>query len=197
MSKVKISIIYYSQTGHNYQMALWAKEAAEQAGAEVRLKKVEEYLDTTDANPGWQKYLDDSKDVELASTDDLVWADALLFSSPVRFGNVAGQMKKFLDAQGGSWSEGKLANKFVSAMSSAQNPNGGQESVIKSIYTTMMHWGSIIVPIGYTDESVFTQGGNPYGASGTATREGFANDLEATVKHQAKRLVEISSKFLA
>ncbi len=177
-------------------MAKWTKEAAEEAGAEVRLKKVEEYLDTTDANPGWQKYLDESKDVEVAETDDLIWADALLFSSPVRFGNVAGQMKKFFDAQGGPWSEGKLANKFVSAMSSAQNPNGGQEAVVKAIYTNVMHWGSIIVPIGYTDDSVYAQGGNPYGASGTATREGFANDLEAAVKHQAKRLVEITSKSL-
>ena len=128
MSNVKLSIIYYSQTGHNFQMAQWAKEAAEAAGAEVRLRKVEELLDTAGAkdNPGWAKYLEDSKDVEVATSDDLIWADAVLFSAPTRFGDMAAQMKFFLDGQGGPWSEGKLANKYVSAMSSAQNSNDGQ-----------------------------------------------------------------------
>ena len=192
MSNVKLSIIYYSQTGHNFQMAQWAKEAAEAAGAEVRLRKVEELLDTAGAkdNPGWAKYLEDSKDVEVATSDDLIWADAVLFSAPTRFGDMAAQMKFFLDGQGGPWSEGKLANKYVSAMSSAQNNNGGQEQTIHAIYTVMMHWGAIIVPVGYTDDSVFASGGNPYGTTGTATREGFANDIEGAVRHQAKRLVE-------
>ena len=119
MEKVKLAIVYYSQTGHNYQMALWAKEAAEAAGAEVRLRKVKELLDFSNMNPGWEKYLEDSKDVEEASSDDLIWADAILFSTPTRFGGVAFQMKSFIDAQGGPWSEGKFTNKFVSAMSSA------------------------------------------------------------------------------
>lgn len=196
MNQVKLAIVYYSQTGHNFTMAKWAKEAAEAAGAEVRLVKTAEYMDTSEANPGWKKYLEDSKDIPEASTDDLVWADAILFSSPTRFGNIAGQMKKFFDEQGGAWAEGKLTNKYVSAMASAQNANGGQEGTIKAIYTTIAHWGGIIVPIGYTDDSVYAQGGNPYGASGTATREGFANDLEAAVKHQAKRLVEVTAKSL-
>lgn len=195
MAQVKLSIIYYSQTGHNYQMALWAKEAAEAAGAEVRLRKVEELMDTAGAaeNEGWKKYLDDSKDVQVASSDDLVWADAVLFSAPTRFGVMAAQMKFFFDQQGGPWAEGKLANKFVSAMSSAQNNNGGQEKTVHSIYTVMMHWGAIIVPSGYTDGSVFAAGGNPYGTTGTATREGFANDIEGAVRHQAKRLVETAA----
>lgn len=194
----KLAIVYYSQTGHNYQMALWAKKAAEAAGAEVRLRKVKELLEIPDdPNPGWKKYLEDSKDVEEATTDDLIWADAILFSAPTRFGNVAAQMKFFFDQQGGAWAEGKLANKLVSAMSSAQNNNGGQEATVKSIYTSMMHWGAIIVPTGYTSDVIYKSGGNPYGTTGTSTNEGFANDLEDSVKFQAERLVEITKRFIS
>lgn len=196
MNNVKLTIVYYSMTGHNFQMAKWAKEAAEAAGAEVRLRKVKELMDTAGAadNPGWSKYLEDSKNVEEATSDDLIWADAILFSAPTRYGIMAAQMKFFIDQQGGPWSEGKFVNKYVSAMSSSQNVNGGQEQTVHSIYTTMMHWGAIIVPVGYTDDSVYTAGGNPYGTTGTATREGFGNDLEAAVRWQAKRLVEVTSK---
>lgn len=196
MRKVKLAIIYYSQTGHNFTMAKWAKEAAEKAGAEVRLKKVEEYLDTKDANPGWEKYLEESKDIEIASSDDILWADAILLSSPTRFGNMSGQMKKFLDNQGGIWAKGETINKFVSAMTSAQNNNGGQEATILGMYYSMMHWGAIIVPPGYSDDSIFKAGGNPYGTSGTAVRDGFTNDIEDAVKYQATRLVEVTENSL-
>lgn len=195
MDKTKLLIVYYSQTGHNFQMAKWAQAAAEEAGAEVRLRKVKELLDTSDPNPAWKKYLEDSKDIEEATSEDLDWADAVLISSPTRFGGIASQMKFFLDQQGGMWAQGKLANKAVSAMSSAQNNNGGQEQTIRAIYTDAMHWGAIIVPTGYTDSSIFKAGGNPYGTSGTATNDGFANDLEAAVKHQAVRLVEVATKL--
>lgn len=194
---VKLAIIYYSQTGHNFQMAQWAQAAAEEAGAEVRLLKVEELMDTSDPNPAWAKYLEDSKDVPVATTDDLIWADAILFSSPTRFGNVAAQMKYFFDQQGGAWAQGKLADKVVSAMSSAQNNNGGQEATVKALYTSLMHWGAILVPPGYTNDVIYKAGGNPYGTSGTATNDGFANDLEDAVKHQAQRLVKTTEKFLA
>ncbi|NVF12001.1 NAD(P)H:quinone oxidoreductase [Anaerococcus sp. AGMB00486] len=195
---MKLAIIYYSQTGHNFQMAKWAKEEAEKNGAEVRLLKVKETLDEslTENNPAWKKYLDESKYIEEATSDDLIWADAILFSTPTRFGNVASQLKAFIDAQGGIWAQGKLINKVVSAMSSAQNNNGGQEGTIKAIYTTAAHWGAIILPIGYTADEVYTQGGNPYGASGTATNDGFANDLEGAVRVQAKRVVDVTSKLV-
>lgn len=195
MKDLNLLIVYYSQTGHNFQMAKWAKEAAEEKGANVRIRKVEELMDTSDPNPGWKKYLEESKDIKIATGNDLVWADAIIFSSPTRFGNVAAQMKYFLDQQGGLWAEGKLTNKVVTAMSSAQNVNGGQEKTVNALYTTMMHWGAIIVPVGYTDDSIYTAGGNPYGTTGTATRDGFANDLEDAVKHQAIRLLEVAKKL--
>lgn len=138
-------------------------------------------------------HADATKDVPIATGEDLVWADAIIFSTPTRFGNVASQMKQFLDRQGGLWAEGKLMNKVVSAMSSAQNPHGGQEATIKALYTTMMHWGAIIVAPGYTDSSIFAGGGNPYGTSVTVDQDGkMIEDVKEAVKYQAKRTIEVA-----
>lgn len=107
-------------------------------------------------------------------------------------------MKAFLDSLGGVWAEGKLANKYVTAFTSAQNNNGGQEETIRALYTTTMHWGSIIVPTGYTDPSIYKQGGNPYGVSATqdaqSQNEKTVNDVLDAVEHQTKRLLTIASK---
>lgn len=195
MDKVKVAIIYYSATGNNYQMAQWAKEAAEELGAEVRLRKVQELApeEAISKNPLWKKHYDETKDIQVATSEDLDWADAVILSTPTRFGNVASQMKQFLDLQGGLWAQGKLVNKVVSAMSSAQNANGGQEATILALYKTMCHWGAIIVPPGYTDVSIFKAGGNPYGTSVTVDQEGkMVEDVEEAVKHQAKRTVTVA-----
>ncbi|MCI5839239.1 MAG: NAD(P)H-dependent oxidoreductase [Peptoniphilaceae bacterium] len=194
---IKLAIIYYSQTGHNLQMAKWAKEAAEELNCEVRVRKVHEYKEVTEENdnPGWQKTRELEKDIKEATLDDIEWADAILFSTATRFGNMAFQLKAFLDSTGSLWGKGKTVNKVVSAMSTAQNVNGGVESAIQEIYRSMMHWGAIIVPIGYADKSVFDQGGNPYGASGNATFTSFTNEVEPAVKFQTKRLVQIAEKI--
>ncbi len=102
----------------------------------------------------------------------------------------ASQFRAFIDTTGGLWGQGKLVNKVVSAMSSAQNSHGGQEATVLSIYKTMAHWGAIIVPPGYTDPVQFASGGNPYGVSATAGEDGIVEDIEEAVKHQAKRTVE-------
>ncbi len=196
MEKVKLAVIYYSSTGTNYQLATWAAEAAEEAGAEVRVLKVPELAPEAaiNSNPAWKAHYDATKDVPVASSSDLEWADAYIFSVPTRFGNVASQMKQFLDIQGGLWAEGKLMNKVVSAMSSAQNPHGGQEATILSLYTTMAHWGAIIVPLGYTNPVIFKAGGNPYGTSVTQGQDGkMIEDVKDAVYHQAKRTVEVAS----
>ena len=200
MEKVKLSIIYYSSTGINYQLATWAKEAATEAGAEVRLVKVPELAPESAIaqNPAWKAHYEATKDVKEATSDDIEWADAIIFSTPTRFGNVASQMKQFIDMQGGLWSAGKTTNKVVSAMSSASNPHGGQEATVLSLYTSLMHWGAIIVPPGYTDDSAFVSGGNPYGVSVTQDQNGkMVEDVEAAVKHQAKRTIEIAKKIKA
>lgn len=194
MKNTKLTIVYYSMTGTNFQLATWAKEAAEEMGAQVRMVKVQELApkEAMQNNPAWLAQVEKEKDVKEATSDDLLWADAIIFSSPTRFGNVTSQIKQFMDLQGGVWAAGKLADKVVSAMSSAQNPHGGQEQTIQAIYTTMMHWGAIIVAPGYTDSSVFLAGGNPYGTSVTAGPDGMVEDVEAAVKHQARRTVSVA-----
>lgn len=195
MSKIKLAVIYYSSTGTNYQLAQWAKEGAEAAGAEVKLLKVAELApqEAINSNPAWKAHVEATQDVPTASSSDLEWADAIIFSVPTRFGNVPSQMKQFLDIQGGLWAQGKLANKVVSAMSSASNPHGGQEATILSLYTTMYHWGAIVAAPGYTDQVIFGSGGNPYGTSVTQGQDGkMVEDVRGAVEHQAKRTVQVA-----
>jgi NAD(P)H dehydrogenase (quinone) len=180
VTNVKLAVIYYSMGGTNYQLSKWAEEGAKEAGAEVKVLKVPELVDAT-------------KDVPEVKLDDLEWADAIIFSVPTRFGNMPAQMKQFLDTTGGLWFNGKLVNKVVSAMSSAQNPHGGQEATILSLYTTMYHWGALVAAPGYTDPVIFGSGGNPYGTSVTVGQDGkMIEDVQATVKHQAKRTVTVA-----
>ena len=195
MSNVKLAIIYYSSTGTNYKMAKWAEEAAKEAGAEVKVVKVPELApqEAIQSNPAWKAHIEATKDVPTATLDDLEWADAIIFSMPTRYGNVPSQLKQFLDTTGGLWFHGKLANKVVSAMASAANSHGGQEQTILQLYTTMYHWGAIIAAPGYTDPSIFAAGGNPYGTSVTIDQDGnMKEDVEAAVKHQAKRTVQVA-----
>ncbi|NNV06732.1 NAD(P)H:quinone oxidoreductase [Geobacillus sp. C56-T2] len=192
---VKLAIIYYSSTGTNYRLARWAEEAANEAGAEVKVLKVPELApeEAIATNPAWKAHIEETKDVPTATPADLEWADAIIFSTPTRFGNVAAQMKQFLDTTGGLWAQGKLINKVVSAMSSAQNPHGGQEQTILQLYTTMYHWGAIIAAPGYTDPVIFAAGGNPYGTSVTVDQNGnMVENVEAAVKHQTRRTLQVA-----
>src|SRR5690625_4931111 len=195
MENVNLAVIFYSMGGTNVQMSKWAKEGAEAAGANVRLLKAEELApkEVIEGNDVWKNTVDATKDIPVATSDDIVWADAIIFSTPTRFGTMASQMKQFIDLQGGIWAEGKTVNKVVSAMSSAQNPNGGQEATILSLYTSMLHWGAIIASPGYTDPVLFGAGGNPYGVSVTVDQEGkMVEDVEDAVKHQATRTVNVA-----
>ncbi|WP_042143209.1 NAD(P)H:quinone oxidoreductase [Paucisalibacillus sp. EB02] len=197
MIMVKLAVIYYSSTGTNYQLAKWAEEAGKDAGAEVKVVKVPELAPEAAiaSNPAWKEHVDATKDVPVATSEDIEWADAIIFSVPTRFGNVASQMKQFLDTQGGLWATGKTVNKVVSAMTSAQNSHGGQEATVLALYTSMMHWGAIIVPPGYTDPLLMAAGGNPYGTSVTQGQDGkMIEDVQAAVKHQTKRTLEVAQK---
>ncbi|MFS0781946.1 NAD(P)H:quinone oxidoreductase [Bacillus sp. 1P06AnD] len=195
MENVKVAVIYYSSTGTNHKMAEWAAEAAKETGAEVKLVKIPELAPDVaiDSNPAWRTHVDATQHVPEATLADLEWADAYIFSIPTRFGNVPGQVKQFIDTAGGLWAQGKTVNKVVSAMSSAQNAHGGQEQTILALYTTMHHWGAIVVAPGYADPSTFAAGGNPYGTSVTVPAPGEMNeDAEAAVKFQAKRTATVA-----
>ena len=194
MSTVNLAVIYYSSTGTNYQLSQWAAEAAKEAGAEVRILKVAETAPESaiSSNPAWKAHHEATKDVQTVSLDDLDWADAYIFSVPTRYGVMPAQMKQFLDTTGGLWFNGKLANKVVSAMTSAQNPHGGQEATLLSLYTMMFHWGAIIACPGYTDKVIFGAGGNPYGTSVTADGTALKEEARLAVHHQAKRTAMVA-----
>lgn len=195
MSNVKLAVNFYSMGGTNYQLAKWAEEGAKEAGAEVKVLKVQELAPESviEGNEVWKGTVEATKDVPVATSADVEWADAIIFSVPTRFGNMPSQMKQFLDTQGGLWATGKTVNKVVSAMTSAQNPHGGQEATLLSLYTSMMHWGAIIATPGYTDPVIFGAGGNPYGTSVTVGQDGkMIEDVQAAVKHQAKRTVNVA-----
>ena len=122
------------------------------------------------------------------------WANAFLFSAPTRFGVQASQMRAFIDTLGPVWAKGGLANKPISAMTSAQNAHGGQEQTLMSFYVTAIHWGGIVVAPGYTDPAIFKTGGNPYGYSHTQGQP-FTDEAKASIGHQAARLVDYARKL--
>lgn len=189
-----IAVMYYSMTGTNYQLATWAKEAAEEAGATVKLLKIPELAPQSviDNNPAWKAHVENTKHIPEATLDDLEWADGLIFSLAARYGSVPSQFKQFVDTTGGLWAQGKLANKVVSAMTSAQNAHGGQEATILGVYTMMYHWGAIVAAPGYTDPVLFGAGGNPYGTSVSVGKDGMKEDVEGAVRYQAKRTVAVT-----
>jgi NAD(P)H dehydrogenase (quinone) len=197
MSTVKLAVIYYSTYGTNYQMAQTAAEAARDVGAEVRLLRVRETApaEVVAGQEPWKAQQERTADIPAPTNDDMEWANAYLFSAPTRYGVSASQLRAFIDSLGPLWQKGSLSNKAVSAMTSASNPHGGQETTLMGLYTTMMHWGAIIVPPGYTDPSIFKAGGNPYGTSVTAGAEPISEDVKEAIRFQARRLVQIAEKL--
>lgn len=200
----KIAVIYYSMTGHSYQVAQAFVEGAQAAGAEVRLRKVKELApdQVVATNAGWQSHATATEHVQEATLEDLDWADGYIFGSPVRYGMIAAQLKQFIDSTGPLWAQGKLANKVVSAFTGAMNVHGGQEAALLGFYNTFYHWGSIIVPIGYTDPVVYPAGGNPYGVSYTAPMgsTGPSEEVKAAARYHGARMAryaEVVSSNLA
>ncbi|MFI2663784.1 NAD(P)H:quinone oxidoreductase [Micromonospora carbonacea] len=194
--RIKVAVIYYSATGITYQMAQSACEAAGEAGAEVRLRKVRELApdEAIRSNSGWQAHRLETQDVMEAEPDDLSWADVVILGSPTRYGMVAAQLKQFIDTTGPLWARGALADKVYSAFTSTATSHGGQESTLLSLLTVFYHWGGVVVTPGYTDPSQFVAG-NPYGASHTSNNGEVPPDhvaLAATAL-TAKRAVQIGT----
>ncbi|ORB86222.1 NAD(P)H:quinone oxidoreductase, type IV [Mycobacterium kansasii] len=195
----KLAVIYYSATGHGTTMAQRVAAAAEAAGAEVRVRPVAETRDPASFahNPAWTANYQATKDLPAATGADIVWADAVIFGSPTRFGCVAAQLRDFLDSLGGLWAEGKLADKVYAAFTSSNTLHGGQETTLLTLYVTLMHFGGIIVPPGYTDPLKFVDG-NPYGASLVSTHGNIHEFDESTVNaldHLARRVVEVAGRL--
>jgi NAD(P)H dehydrogenase (quinone) len=191
----KVAVIYYSATGSVHRLAQAIGDGAASQGAEVRVRQVAELApaDAIASNPEWQAHYDATKDQPVATLDDLAWADAYVLGSPTRFGNVAAQLKQFIDTAGGLWMEGALAGKVASSFTSAMNVNGGQETTLLAINNVFYHWGSVIVPPGYADPRVFASGGNPYGISSS----GAPTDADiASAVFQGERVAQVAAKLL-
>lgn len=191
----KITVVFYSTYGTNHGIAMHAAEVAREAGADVRLRRCAETAprEVVDGQDAWREQLEDMQDIPEATPEDMEWADGYFISVPTRFGVPASQFRAFVDTLGPKWQSGALANKAITATTSAQNVHGGQETTLQSIYITAMHWGAIIVPPGYVDDIKFEDGGNPYGYS---CQPGPLDETgKKSVAYQTKRLVDFAGKI--
>ncbi|MEU1885988.1 NAD(P)H:quinone oxidoreductase [Micromonospora rifamycinica] len=197
MSQINLAVVYYSATGAGTEIAGEMSRAATEAGAEVRVRKVAELAPPAaiEANPAWAAHHAATADVPAPGFDDLEWADAVIFGSPTRFGNIASQLKQFFDTLSPLWVQGKLAGKVYSGFTSAATRHGGHESTLLAMYNTIHHFGGIIVPPGYTDPVKFVDG-NPYGTSHHVSNGSEAasvdTDTRNAARHQAERVVTIA-----
>ncbi len=167
MPSPKILIAFYSRSGVTEQLALAIADGAREAGGEVRLRRAREVVgpEVMTQAPGWADSAQSmNAKYEAPTEDDAEWADAIIFGTPTRFGNMSSELKAYIDGLGGLWFQGKLNGKAGSAFASTSTPHGGNESTLLSIYNPLAHLGLIIVPLGYADPAMFA-GGTPYGAT--------------------------------
>lgn len=195
----KILVLYYSMYGHIETMAKSVADGARRVeGTEVTIKRVPETMnDEAFRNAGGKA----DQAAPVASPQELGDYDAIIIGTPTRFGNMAGQMRTFLDQTGGLWAKGALAGKIASVFTST-GTGGGQEMTITSTWTTLAHHGMIIVPIGYTDPALFdvsqVGGGTPYGASTIAGGDGSRQPDERELgiaANQGEHVAKIAVKL--
>lgn len=201
---MKVLIVYHSLYGHIQHMAEAVAEGVREVpGAEVVLRRVPETLSAEVlAAMGATESQKQLASVPVATPAELAEADAIIFGTPTRFGNMSGQMRSFLDATGGLWAKGALIGKVGSVFASSATQHGGQESTILSFHTTLLHHGMVIVGLPYSFQGQTTtdelSGGSPYGATtivgGTGARMPSANEL-AGAKFQGKHVATIAAKL--
>lgn len=196
----KLSVIYYSSTGTVHAMAQRVAAAGEKAGAEVRLRQVAETAppEAIASNPAWGQHVDGTKDEPKATADDVVWADAVIFGTPTRFGNVTAQLKQFIDTLGPQWFQNQLSDKVYAGITAASTAHGGQETTLLALYNAVYHFGGIIVPPGYTDPLKFADG-NPYGVGHVSGQGDIPLDDTdfAALDHLAARVVKFAGLIAA
>jgi NAD(P)H dehydrogenase (quinone) len=197
----KVLVLYYSSYGHIETMANAIAEGARSAGASVDIKRVPELVPVEVAQKSHFK-IDQAAPV--AAVDDLSAYDAIIVGTPTRFGNMAAQMKNFLDQTGGLWATGKLVGKVGSVFTSTATQHGGQESTILSTQTVLLHHGMVIVGLPYAWQGQMTlaeiSGGSPYGAStiagGDGSRQPSANELDGA-RWQGAHVARIAARLAA
>lgn len=194
---VKVTVAFYSATGNVTGLARAIATAAEKAGAEVRLRRVAELAPQSaiDSNPAWAENVKNTADLAEVTPDDIDWADAVFLGSPTRFGNVASQLKQFIDTLGGLWFQGKLAGKVYSGFAAASTKHGGNESTLLALYNSFHHFGGIVVAPGYSNEALYANG-SPYGVSHWNGTDIDETTLAAAAA-QAERVVETAAALKA
>ena len=195
--EARVAVIYYSATGNVHRLAHAARRGAEAEGAEVRVRHVEELASELliSQNQHWGRHRSEVEDEPVATLDDLEWADGVAFGTPTRFGNVAAQLKQFMDQAGRLWQEGKLADRVGTAFTSSMTTHGGQESTILALNNTLYHWGMLILPLGYTASEVFNAGGNPVRHLLHERQGGRGPDAtaQAVARYQGQRLARYAA----
>ena len=196
-----VLIAFYSRNGSTEALAKTIAEGARAAGAEVRLRRVREVVsrEIMAKAPGWIENADRmNAEYEAPTEADAEWADAILFGSPTRFGNVTSELKAWVDSLGGLWFQGKLVGKVGSTFTSTSTVHGGNESTLLTAYNFMAHLGLIIVPLGYADPSLFAAG-TPYGASSVSGQNNAPPTEEdlAVARFQGKRVTEVARALRA
>lgn len=201
---IKVQVIFYSMYGHVYRMAEAVAEGAKQVpGAEVSLYQVPELVpDDVLEKYGAKAAKASLAKVPVAKVDQLPDAHAIIFGTPTRFGNMAAQMRNFLDQTGPLWLKGALVGKVGSVFASTGTQHGGQETTITSFHSTLLHQGMIIVGVPYTEPGLTymgeISGGTPYGATTMAGTDGSRQPTENELKiarYQGKHAAEITSKL--
>lgn len=203
---MKILIVFYSTYGHVHQMAEAVAEGVKEIeGAEAVMRRVPETLpEAVLEKMGAVEAQQKMSHVPICSVDELASADAVIFGTPTRFGNMCGQMRQFLDATGGLWAQGALVGKVGSVFTSSATQHGGQESTILSFHISLLHHGFVIVGLPYAFQGQMRideiTGGSPYGAStiagGSGERMPSQNELDAA-RFQGKHVAAIASKLKA
>lgn len=196
----KVLVLYYSSYGHISTMAQAVAEGARSvAGTEVTVKRVPE---TVPEDVRAKAHFREEPDIPVATVGELPDYDAIIFGTPTRFGNMAAQMKNFLDQTGGLWMKGALVGKVGSVFTSTGTQHGGQESTILSTHIVLLHQGMVLVGLPYAFQGQMgveeVKGGSPYGAStiagGDGSRQPVAADLDGA-RYQGRHVAEIATKL--
>ncbi|MGC2765660.1 MAG: NAD(P)H:quinone oxidoreductase [Candidatus Acidiferrum sp.] len=201
---IKVQVIFYSMYGHVHRMAEAVVEGAKQVtGAEVSLYQVQELMpDDVLEKYGAKAAKASFAKIPIAKVEQLPEADAIIFGTPTRFGNMAAQMRNFLDQTGPLWMKGALIGKVGSVFASTGTQHGGQETTITSFHTTLLHHGMVIVGVPYSESGLThmadVSGGTPYGATTLAGPDGSRQPSENELKvarYQGKHVAEIAGKM--
>jgi len=195
----KVLVLYYSSYGHIERMAAEVAAGVRDAGAEAVVKRVPETVPADVAKKSGFKL---DQEAPVATVEELADYDAVIFGTPTRFGNMAGQMKNFLDQAGGLWMRGALVGKVAGVFTSSATQHGGQESTILTFHPVLLHLGFVIVGLPYAFQGQMgvaeVMGNSPYGAStiagGDGSRQPSAADLSGA-RFQGKHIAQIASKL--